>query len=150
MGSFTQVGNSFFSPVWLTEKLFLRYQHYEGSCDSLAVDNQSSNDYLTLFLCKSLLICSSSQDKICIAANYVSETIYTSLANLVILASDRESFYIKLYLTGFRKNCAFSRFSNYNIYNLSVLGTFLNLYKTLTSRALSSLTILTLLFVFYF
>lgn len=108
----------------------------------LAVDNQSSN-------CKSFLICSS-QDKICISANHVSETIYTSLANLVILAADRESFYIKLYLKGFRKNCAFSRFSNNNIYNLSVLGTFLNLFKTLTYGVLSSLTTLTLLFVFYF
>ena len=37
----------------------------------------------------------------------MTETIYTSLANLVILAADRESLYIKLYLTGFRKNCAF-------------------------------------------
>ena len=37
----------------------------------------------------------------------MTETIYTSLANLVILAADRESVYIKLYLTGFRKNCAF-------------------------------------------
>ena len=74
----------------------------------LAVANQSSNDHLTLFLCKSFLICSS-QDKICIAANHVSETIYTSLANLVVLAADGESFYIKLYLTGFRK------FSNNNI-----------------------------------